>query len=449
MSFETAIIRFHYQGSLVGTGEDLIYEGGFVDELQFDPDRIGYYNLINICERARYQNVHKMWYNRPGFKLVDGIKEIRDDASILDMVGEMYVNDGVIDVFIEHFVHEPEVIVGLIENGPLEDGENGPLEEGENLPNGYNGENLVDVNVNENVEAVNVDQDQEVEVEMEQVNIDVRNLQQGDDQGFEDEEEENESVGVGPSAAGPSRAGPSAAGPSHAGPSNAGPSNASQPIGGEDYSHMDQVEETPITQHPTAQQSSATPQPSNEVHSTTPSTRKKAGRTTSSTNVSVNISLAPSPQISADMASKASSTPTGNVEASGSVEVPRQESGSINAACLAKVGSKKRKRNPPAAKKKTRFTVVDGIGNMHNVSGERSSPASQAKYADCPPVTATSLQRDAQKKFKARMEALKIREETQGEVSRPRPNKSTSSRTNHSTQEGLGSSGSSKGKEKI
>ncbi|OMO73495.1 hypothetical protein COLO4_27079 [Corchorus olitorius] len=376
MSFETAIIRFHYQGSLVGTGEDLIYEGGFVDELQFDPDRIGYYNFINICERAGYQNVHKMWYNRPGFKLVDGIKEIRDDASILDMVG-------------------------LIENGPLEDGENGPLEDGENLPNGYNGENLVDVNVNENVEAVNVDQDQEVEVEVEQVNIDVGNLQQGDDQGFEDEEE-NESVGVGPSAAGPS----------HAGPSNAGPSNASQPIGGEDYSHMDQVEETPIAQHPTAQQSSATPQPSNEVHSTTPSTRKKAGRTTSSTNVSVNINLAPSPQISADMASKASSTPTGNVEASGSVEVPRQESGSINAACLAKVGSKKRKRNPPAAKKKTRFTVVDGIGNMHNVSGERSSPASQAKYADRPPVTATSLQRDAQKKFKARMEALKIREVT-------------------------------------
>ncbi|OMP07643.1 hypothetical protein COLO4_07173 [Corchorus olitorius] len=102
MSFETAIIRFHYQGSLVGTGEDLIYEGGFVDELQFDLDRIGYYDFINICERAGYQNVHRMWYNRLGFKLVDEIKEIRDDASILDMIG-------------------------LIENDPLEDGENGPL----------------------------------------------------------------------------------------------------------------------------------------------------------------------------------------------------------------------------------------------------------------------------------------------------------------------------------
>ncbi|OMP09156.1 hypothetical protein COLO4_05753 [Corchorus olitorius] len=400
MSFETAIIRFHYQGSLVGIGEDLIYEGGFVDELQFDPDRIGYYNFINICKRAGYQNVHKMWYNRPGFKLVDGIKEIRDDASILDMIGEMYVNDGVIDVFIEHFVHEPEVIVGLIENGPLEDGGNGPLQpdevlnnignqeqvednnvgEGvpnENLQNEDNGENLVDVNVNGNVEVVNVDHDQEVEVE--QVNIDVGNLQQ---------EEENESAGVGPSATGPS----------HAWPSHAGPSNASQPIG-------------------------ATPQPSNEVHSTPPSGRKKAGKTSCSTNVSVNIYFGPSPQVSADMASKASSTPTGNAEASGSVEVSRQQT-----------------------KKKTRFTVVDGIGNMHNVSGERSRPASQAKYADRPPVTATSLQRDAQKKFKARMEALKIRE---GEVSGPRPNNTTSSKTNHSTQEGLGSSGSSKGKQKI
>ncbi|OMO63043.1 hypothetical protein COLO4_32753 [Corchorus olitorius] len=219
---------------------------------------------------------------------------------------------------------------------------------------------------------------------------------------------------------------------------------------------MDQVEETPTAQHhtaqhptaqlPTAQQSSATPQPSNEVHSTPASRRKKAGKTSCSTNVSVNIYFGPSPQVSADMASKASSTPTGNAEASGSVEVSRQQSGFINAACVAKVGFKKRKRNPPAAKKKTRFTVVDGIGNMHNVSGERSRPASQAKYADRPPVTATSLQRDAQKKFKARMEALKIRE---GEVSGPRPNNTTSSKTNHSTQEGLGSSGSSKGKQKI
>ncbi|OMO94347.1 hypothetical protein COLO4_16385 [Corchorus olitorius] len=409
MFFETAIIRFHYQGSLVGTGEDLIYEGGFVDELQFDPDRIGYYDFISICERVEYQNVHKMWYNRPGFKLVDGSKKIRDDASILDMIGEMYVNDGVIDVFIEHFVHEPEGIVGLIENGPLEDGENGPLQpdevlnnignheqvedsnvgEGvpnENLQNGDNGENLVDVNVNENLEAVNVDHDQQVEVE--QVHIDVGNLQQGDDHGFEDywgldnndyleeeEEKENEAAGVGPSALGSS---------------NAGPSNASQPIGGEDYR------------------------------------RKKAGRTSSSTNVSANINLGPSPQVSADMASNASSTPTGNAEASGSVEVPRKET-----------------------KKKTRFTVVDSIGNMHNVSGERSSPVSQAKYADRPPVTTTSLQRNAHKKFKARMEALKIREQTQGEVSGLKPNNTTSSKTNHSTQEGLGSSGSSKGKQKI
>ncbi|OMP12057.1 hypothetical protein COLO4_03487, partial [Corchorus olitorius] len=61
-----------------------------------------------------------MFYRRPGFLLCDGLKPIINDDSILDMTGEMYLNNGFIDVYLEHGIDDV-VQVELFENVPAED----------------------------------------------------------------------------------------------------------------------------------------------------------------------------------------------------------------------------------------------------------------------------------------------------------------------------------------
>ncbi|OMO98739.1 hypothetical protein CCACVL1_04078 [Corchorus capsularis] len=117
MAFDTATMRFHYEGSFVGEGETFRYEGGYIDDLTFDPDKISWFDLNEICQDAGYRNVHKIRYLRPGFPLHQGMRQITNDYTVLDMVSDMLENANVIDIFIEHFMDDVELIVGLIENG--------------------------------------------------------------------------------------------------------------------------------------------------------------------------------------------------------------------------------------------------------------------------------------------------------------------------------------------
>ncbi|OMP07481.1 hypothetical protein COLO4_07305 [Corchorus olitorius] len=146
----------------------------------------------------------------------------------------------------------------------------------------------------------------------------------------------------------------------------------------------------------------------NSARQNSAKTKKKA-QSSSKAVASVQI-----PDLNANAKTQAVSSISGNAEASASVVVPTQQSATTNPAAVnssskAQSGpSKKKKANSAAGpRKKTRFSIMDENSRVFNVSGERSSPASQAKYAHQRPVTATSLQHDAQKKFRERMEALK------------------------------------------
>ncbi|OMO59410.1 hypothetical protein COLO4_34229 [Corchorus olitorius] len=121
------------------------------------------------------------------------------------------------------------------------------------------------------------------------------------------------------------------------------------------------------------------------------------------------------PDLSGNAKSQAASSGCGNAEAVASVVLPNQQSATVNPTVInssskAQSGGSKRKKakSDAPSKKKTRFSVMDNNGRVLNVSGERSSPASQAKYANQRPITATSLQHDAHNKFKKRMEGLKF-----------------------------------------
>ncbi|OMO98822.1 Transposase, MuDR, plant [Corchorus capsularis] len=188
----------------MGEDKNLSYEGGYVDDLEFNPDRVGYFDLLEICEKAGYENVSKIHYKIPGLCLGDGLREVHNDASVLDMIGELYLNNGVIDVYIEHGVDDPVLIVGLIDDG--NDGHDGNLgggNDGNNGedngcnqnegPNGENGENQEIVGQEEEaLGAENVDQmfydvnidgleengavEENEGIDVTEINIDVNNL---------------------------------------------------------------------------------------------------------------------------------------------------------------------------------------------------------------------------------------------------------------------------------
>ncbi|OMO79099.1 hypothetical protein COLO4_24548 [Corchorus olitorius] len=189
MSFQSCIIRFHYEGSFVGDDDNLSYEGGYVDDLDFDPDRVGYFDILEKCQNAGYENVSKIYYKRPGVSLSLRLRELHNDKSVLDMIGEMFLNNGMIVVYIAHKVDEAQVIASLIGNGdndndfdPFdnEDGNQGQNEGGENGgdENVDHGEAPVDmmhdVNIDENIDQVDLDQN--IEVDVNEINIDVGNM---------------------------------------------------------------------------------------------------------------------------------------------------------------------------------------------------------------------------------------------------------------------------------
>ncbi|OMP12007.1 hypothetical protein COLO4_03531, partial [Corchorus olitorius] len=120
MAFDTASIRFHFEGYFAGVDEELEYVGGCINNLQFDPNKLGFHEFEKLCERSGYKNVIRIFYRRPGFLLCDGLKPIINDDSILGMTGEMYLNNGFIDVYLEHGIDDV-VQVELLENGPAED----------------------------------------------------------------------------------------------------------------------------------------------------------------------------------------------------------------------------------------------------------------------------------------------------------------------------------------
>ncbi|OMP00305.1 hypothetical protein COLO4_12784 [Corchorus olitorius] len=126
------------RGFFVAKDDSLRYEGGFVDDLYVDLDILNWMELIGLLRRGSYRNIKALFYNRQYFELFEGVKAVYNDATVLEMVAEM-VLEGEIDVYVEHGVEEPEIVIHIIE-GPPENGEENASEhvDGENVENGEN-----------------------------------------------------------------------------------------------------------------------------------------------------------------------------------------------------------------------------------------------------------------------------------------------------------------------
>ncbi|OMP00330.1 reverse transcriptase [Corchorus capsularis] len=184
MAFDTAIVRFHYEGRFSGVDEELQYVGGYVDDLVFDPDKISKNEFEQLCQRAGYKNIVRMFYQRPGFLLCDGLKPIINDASIIDMTGELFLNDGVIDVYVEHGVEVVPEIAGLLENG--ENLADPPVVNLGDPPVVNLGDPVEDVGVN--LQDVHVEDNGDInddvgEVEVDEVNLEGLHDEDGEDEG--------------------------------------------------------------------------------------------------------------------------------------------------------------------------------------------------------------------------------------------------------------------------
>ncbi|OMO90987.1 Zinc finger, PMZ-type [Corchorus capsularis] len=136
------IMRFHYAGYFATEGDTLTYEGGLVDDLRVDPDRLSWYELSGVLRRGGYRNIKAIYYRIQYASLANGIRILDNDASVNSMVSEMML-EGTIDVYVEHGVEEPEVALHLIEGPPANDGENG----NEGDENNVGGAEFVDIEV--------------------------------------------------------------------------------------------------------------------------------------------------------------------------------------------------------------------------------------------------------------------------------------------------------------
>ncbi|XVF15372.1 hypothetical protein REPUB_Repub09cG0146600 [Reevesia pubescens] len=87
MAFEYYMVRFHYSGTFEGEGLELRYINEIVDDLLLDPDKISYFEFIDICKDTGYRNISRIFYLTPGCSFADGLKEIKDDHSALEMAG--------------------------------------------------------------------------------------------------------------------------------------------------------------------------------------------------------------------------------------------------------------------------------------------------------------------------------------------------------------------------
>ncbi|XWS44982.1 hypothetical protein CRYUN_Cryun15aG0096700 [Craigia yunnanensis] len=113
MSYENCIIRFYYQGRFVGEGSNLQYVNEIVDDLMFDPDKMSFFKLMNVCENAGFMNIKRIFYLILGRTIGDGLRLVWDDDTTLDMIGYM-LDHGVVDIFIDHRVDEPKIIPDVL-----------------------------------------------------------------------------------------------------------------------------------------------------------------------------------------------------------------------------------------------------------------------------------------------------------------------------------------------
>lgn len=108
VSFSMYFTNMHVEGKLVRDPR-LRYDGGLVLRLAEDPDRMSYFDLLQIIQKdqLKYYSVDRVYYYIPRSKsFEEGLRHIWDDKSTLEMIS-IWNKYGEVDLCVAHKVDQP------------------------------------------------------------------------------------------------------------------------------------------------------------------------------------------------------------------------------------------------------------------------------------------------------------------------------------------------------
>ena len=103
----------HHGAKFVGE-PNVRYEGGKVTAIHnVDINKWSYFGALSLVKDLRYDETVKLWWKVPGKTLNDGLKNISQDSHALEM-GSYALNCSCkVDMYVEHAVAEPNLVLEL------------------------------------------------------------------------------------------------------------------------------------------------------------------------------------------------------------------------------------------------------------------------------------------------------------------------------------------------
>ncbi|RYQ97940.1 hypothetical protein Ahy_B08g094015 [Arachis hypogaea] len=77
-----------------------------------DVDRLDVFYLRNYFKEIGYETMKEVWWQVPGMSLEVGLRRLDSDNELRELCNHGGKNNGVVDVYIEHGISEPEIVQG-------------------------------------------------------------------------------------------------------------------------------------------------------------------------------------------------------------------------------------------------------------------------------------------------------------------------------------------------
>ncbi|RYR13956.1 hypothetical protein Ahy_B04g070680 isoform A [Arachis hypogaea] len=77
-----------------------------------DVDRLDVFYLRNYFKELGYETMKEVWWQVPGMSLEVGLRRLDSDNELRELCNHGGKNNGVVDVYIEHGISEPEIVQG-------------------------------------------------------------------------------------------------------------------------------------------------------------------------------------------------------------------------------------------------------------------------------------------------------------------------------------------------
>ncbi|RYR38730.1 hypothetical protein Ahy_A09g043893 [Arachis hypogaea] len=77
-----------------------------------DVDRMDVFYLRNYFKELGYETMKEVWWQVPGKSLEVGLRRLDSNNELREMCYHRGKNNGVVDVYIEHGISEPEIVQG-------------------------------------------------------------------------------------------------------------------------------------------------------------------------------------------------------------------------------------------------------------------------------------------------------------------------------------------------